>query len=337
MTAQVYRRHTLALFLALWPALSPAQSSELAQRYLLGASRLYENLEYERALEQLTRARQASGGIDDDVTIALYEGVLQFELGREDVAKAAWREGLYLKPDAPLPVKVSPKIAKAFEALRVAVKAEVAPILARRAAEAARREAEARRQAEALTQAKVQLEQAQRAAEEARQRADADRRAQAEAEAKRAQAVLAQLEREVAARKAAEAEAADARDAKERLEQRLKRDRPEATPLEPSTPDTPPAVTAVARPLPVGSFVFAGLGLVAGGIATWFGLESTRNVALARAALLQTETVRALERARGDALIANIAIGVASAAAVGALIGLFLGRDAPAPAPAEAP
>jgi flagellar biosynthesis GTPase FlhF len=328
---------SLALTLTLLAPAALAQTSEVAQRYLLAASRLYESLEYERALEQLARAKQASGGIDDDSTIALYEGVLQFELGREDVAKAAWREGLYLKPEATLPVKVSPKISKAFDTLRAQVKAELAPILAKRAAEAAKKEAEraaeAKRQEDALAQARAQLEQAQRAAEQARRRADDERRVQAEADAKRAREAMARLEQEVAARKAAEADAARVR---ARLEQQgTSSDRPLVTPLEPTAP-VGPTVEARSR-VPFVPFVFLGVGAVAGGLAAWFGLQSTASVATARAAMFQTETVRALEQARSQALIANIGLGVASAAAVAGLISFFVGPRPPPPPAVEAP
>lgn len=121
------------LSLAIAPA-AHAQRSDV-DRYLTAAARLYEDLEYERALDQLHRARQLSRGVDDDVTIALYEGVILADLGKRDEALAAFREGLYLKPDAKLPVKVSPKVEREFEALRLDVKKELAQVLAKQKAE----------------------------------------------------------------------------------------------------------------------------------------------------------------------------------------------------------
>src|SRR6185436_14754700 len=94
------------------------------QRYVTAAARLYENLEYERALEQLDRARKLSKGIDDDVTVALYEGVIRADMAQDEPARAAFKTALYLRPDATLPVKVAPKVEQQFEEVRAAVKKE---------------------------------------------------------------------------------------------------------------------------------------------------------------------------------------------------------------------
>src|SRR3954447_4269576 len=80
----------------------PAHAQEDVQRYLTAAARLYENLEYERALEQLKRARGLSRGVDDYVTVALYEGIILADMGKKDDSRAAFKEGLFLKPDAQL-------------------------------------------------------------------------------------------------------------------------------------------------------------------------------------------------------------------------------------------
>jgi tetratricopeptide (TPR) repeat protein len=129
-------------------ALAVLAQADDVQRYLTAASRLYENLEYERALEQLDRAKKLSRGIEDDVTVALYEGAIRADMGQDEQARAAFKTGLYLRPDAKLPVKVSPKVEQQFEDVRVAVKKELAPILARQQQEEAqRRAAEAKRKA----------------------------------------------------------------------------------------------------------------------------------------------------------------------------------------------
>jgi tetratricopeptide (TPR) repeat protein len=138
------------LVLGTVPAAAQATGDEV-QRYLNAAARLYENLDYERALEQLARAKRYGRGVDDDVLIALYEGVILADLGRKEDALSAFRTGLLLRPDAKLPVKVSPKVAKDFELVRGEVQRELAPLLAKQEAERKRREAEAeaQRQAEA--------------------------------------------------------------------------------------------------------------------------------------------------------------------------------------------
>jgi len=109
------------------------------QRYLTAAARLYENLEYERALEQLARAKSHPRDLADDVAIALYEGIILADMGRKEDASAAFRTALLLKPDAALPVKVSPKVEQDFEKLRSDVRAELAPIIAKQEAERRRR------------------------------------------------------------------------------------------------------------------------------------------------------------------------------------------------------
>ncbi|MEW5743569.1 MAG: hypothetical protein AB1938_31950, partial [Myxococcota bacterium] len=144
-----------------------AQSAD-AQRYILAASRLYENLEYERALDQLKKARGVSGGVEDDVNIALYEGIILSDMGRKEEAVAAFREGLYLKPEANLPVKVAPKINQVFTATKNDVLKELQPILAKKRAEEEKKrlEEEKRKKDEAARLAAAEAEKKRLADEE---------------------------------------------------------------------------------------------------------------------------------------------------------------------------
>jgi tetratricopeptide (TPR) repeat protein len=129
------------------------------ERYLAAAARLYENLEYEDALEKLGRARKLSRGAADDVLIALYEGLVLADLGQRERAQAAFKTGLLLDPAAKLPVRVSPKVERDFEDVRAEVRRELAPILARREAEQrAREHAERQAQERAGQQARQQTE-----------------------------------------------------------------------------------------------------------------------------------------------------------------------------------
>ncbi|MCE9673617.1 hypothetical protein LY474_38015 [Myxococcus stipitatus] len=104
-----------------------AAASE-ARKYILAAARLYKSLEYERALEQLDRARRAARSVEDDTDIALYEGIVLAELGRWVEANTSFKTGLYLQVDASLPVKVSPKVEEFFEKMRADVKRELARV-----------------------------------------------------------------------------------------------------------------------------------------------------------------------------------------------------------------
>ncbi|QRN97565.1 hypothetical protein JRI60_00265 [Archangium violaceum] len=125
----------LLALLLLTPPTVHAQGSSEVQDYLVSVNRLYEDLEYERALEQIHRARRLARGVEEDVALGLYEGILLDELGKQDDATAAFKTALFLRPEAKLPVQVSPKVEQHFESVRAGVKRELAPILARREAE----------------------------------------------------------------------------------------------------------------------------------------------------------------------------------------------------------
>ncbi|NRD60575.1 hypothetical protein HRD49_02325 [Corallococcus exiguus] len=104
---------------------SDAQEPGTVQHHLLAASRLYESLEYERALQHLLQAKRYSGGPQDDVLISLYEGAVLADLGRSDASDVAFKAALLLHPEATLPVQVSPKVEQRFESLREQVKREL--------------------------------------------------------------------------------------------------------------------------------------------------------------------------------------------------------------------
>jgi hypothetical protein len=123
------------------PAGARAERSAEVQTYLRSIQRLFEDLEYERALDQIQLARQVPRGAEDEVSLALYEGIIQCELGKQEQGLAAFKSALLLRPDAKLPVQVAPKVSQLFESVRQQVKRELAPLLAPREAE--RKQAEA--------------------------------------------------------------------------------------------------------------------------------------------------------------------------------------------------
>lgn len=112
------------------------------QTYLQAALRLYASLDYEQALEKLSRAKRYVHDLEDDVLVSFYEGIILADLNRKEQSRAAFRAGLLLKPDAQLPMKVSPKVAQDFEAVREEVRDELAAL---------RKKEEAQRRAEAGT------------------------------------------------------------------------------------------------------------------------------------------------------------------------------------------
>lgn len=310
------------------------------QRYLVAASRLYQNLEYERALEQLKRAKQVAHGVAEDAVIDRYEGLVLFDLGKRDEAMAAFREALYLEPDAPLPVKVSPKITEAYEATRVKVKRELAPILAKKQAEedarkdAAEREQKAKLEAERAEtsrreaaereqKARAEAELARRRAEESQQKQLADFRRReeearaAEARLQEARRLLQEDEKRAQQRKAELAE----------LEARRAKDTPVKTVLVPTPGEPPVEVKAPeVRPLPVAPFVLGGATVAAGAVATVFGVMANQQLATARAANFQSDTNAALQQAQGSAVVTNVALGVAGAAAISTVIAIVVAR-----------
>lgn len=128
--------HPTAMILGLLlmlPYTAQAVSNEDVRTYLISIHRLYESLEYERALDQVQLARQAPRGIEDEVALSLYEGIIQFEMGREEQCANAFKAALLLRSDAKLPVKVAPKIERIFESVRQQVKHELAPLLQKNA------------------------------------------------------------------------------------------------------------------------------------------------------------------------------------------------------------
>ena len=139
---------TFAAVLTLFAA-GPAHAvSDEVRKYLNSATTMFENLQYEKALKQLQKAKPKSAGAEDDMVIALYEGVMLAELGKDDKATASFKTALSMDPHARLPFEVSPKVEKSFEKARVQVEKLLAPQLAREAEEKKRREEEEAKKAE---------------------------------------------------------------------------------------------------------------------------------------------------------------------------------------------
>lgn len=122
-------RVLLVLLMGVLLAGSPLGTAYAAsdfERYLTAATRLYEDLEYELALEQLAQARKVARGVEEDVTLAMYEGIILAELSKWEQARTRFLTALLLNPDAKLPVRVAPKTENEFEAQRVRARQEIA-------------------------------------------------------------------------------------------------------------------------------------------------------------------------------------------------------------------
>lgn len=123
-----------------------AQSNEV-KRFVNAAITLYENLEYEKALKQLQKARAKATGPDDEMKIALLEGVVLADLGKEERALTAFKTAFGFDLEAKMPVEVSPKVSAIAEKARANVRKLLAPQLEREKQE---RLAEEKRKSDAL-------------------------------------------------------------------------------------------------------------------------------------------------------------------------------------------
>lgn len=290
---------TLCVLLSAAPP-AQAENAELHRR-LLAATQLFEELEYERALQQLESARALALNTEENALIAIYQGIILADSGKPEQATSAFKEGLLLNPNAELPVEVSPKVESLFEAVR----------------------AEARQR---LTRYTTREEQG-RGKEQ--QRLDAERRAAEEARLRAEREVAEEARRKVeAARQAALHDAPRAQPAPQRV--------PVPTPAAPPPSREAylpgPEVARPSRPAPVAPFVFGGVTLVAVGAGSYFGLLSLRQSEEARAALYQDDTLRSLQAAQQNAVAANVAFGTAGVALIATLISLATqGGEPPAP------
>ncbi|NPD22202.1 hypothetical protein [Corallococcus exiguus] len=126
-----WRRGTCVWGLLLWLSLTPGVArADVSPDVRICAESIYlllEDLEYERALDQVARCKEASNGPEDEVVLSLYQGVILAELsGRLSDAEAAFKAALGMNPEAELPLTVSPKVKRHFEAVRKRVLKEFA-------------------------------------------------------------------------------------------------------------------------------------------------------------------------------------------------------------------
>lgn len=154
----------LTLLLVTLAAFGAHAQSAQVRKYLNAAITLYENLEYEKALKQLARAKPKAEGPDDETRIALLEGIVLADMGKKEQALTAFKTGFGLNLEAKLPVEVSPKVQAIAEQARSNVRTMLAPRLEAERLEAEKARAEDQAKAEA-----AQREEAARLAEQKRQ------------------------------------------------------------------------------------------------------------------------------------------------------------------------
>lgn len=99
-----------------------------ANPYVPVVEKLYRELDYEQALEEISKGTAwGDNTTDDRVWLALMEGVLAIETGDVERGRAAFERGLTLQPDAALPVSAAPRIRELFEATRADVLSRLPP------------------------------------------------------------------------------------------------------------------------------------------------------------------------------------------------------------------
>jgi tetratricopeptide (TPR) repeat protein len=138
---------TLALVVALTSLTAAAQGAEV-KKYFNAAVTLYENLEYEKALKQLGKAKAKATGPDDEAKVSLLEGIVLADMGREEKALAAFKAGFSIDLEAKLPLEVGPKVQAVAEKARANVRKLLAPTLEAQRLEDERKAAEAKKLAD---------------------------------------------------------------------------------------------------------------------------------------------------------------------------------------------
>lgn len=133
------------------------------QKYMRTAITLYENLEYEKALKQLRSARLKSAGPDDEAQIALLEGIVLADMGKEDKADTAFKTAFSVNLEAKLPVDVSPKVLAIAEKARANVRKLLTPQLEAQQQETERRRVEEKQMREENLRAEAEAAKAREA------------------------------------------------------------------------------------------------------------------------------------------------------------------------------
>lgn len=113
---------SLAFALPLPAGASGAEST--AHPVLMGAIRLYEDLEFTAANRQLDQAERVVTSSAEVHLLWVYRGLIHAQEGRESAASDCFRRALRVDRTAPLPKGVAPKVVALWERARVEVERE---------------------------------------------------------------------------------------------------------------------------------------------------------------------------------------------------------------------
>jgi hypothetical protein len=116
----------LALLLGAPGVAHAGGSGKTVKEALQTLDALYEDLDYEGALEQIRLAREGPRSKREEMLLSLYEGILLCETGKQAEGEKAFGTALLVRQDLKLPVVVAPKIEQVFESVRQRVRTELA-------------------------------------------------------------------------------------------------------------------------------------------------------------------------------------------------------------------
>jgi hypothetical protein len=272
------------------------------------AVQLYKELEYEQALEQLQRARRLARNIGQEVTVSLHEGIILGDMGQRDQARAAFKKGLFLNPEAKLPLKVSPKLENDFEAARVEVREELrgpsstAPPVVGKIDPPSKPVASPSGQQPPPAEARPSRTTSPE--EEIRPTPPSAPVAAGPAQPKPSP--------ETQADPMTPSDVVGTDQARQ-----VDLSAPDSTTPEPFEPS---AEAVASKRVPVAPLVLAGAGVAVAGVGAVFGLQSRASIRDARSASFQDETRAHLNDAQGSARMANVLFGTAGLAVTGAVV-----------------
>jgi hypothetical protein len=86
--------------------------------YLAQAKVFFQGGDYKQCLKRIEQAQKWESSLEDQVDVALYSGLCNFQLRKTKEAETDFKLALSLDPNAKLPPLTSPKVASLFESLR---------------------------------------------------------------------------------------------------------------------------------------------------------------------------------------------------------------------------
>src|SRR3954470_9338839 len=104
------------------PAPAPAAAAPAASTpsaHLAAAQRLYQKLDLDAALAELSQAEAAAKDNEDEtVAVLIYRGLIYSDTGKTSEANDQFKRALAIRPWAEVPPETSPRVAKMFSDAR---------------------------------------------------------------------------------------------------------------------------------------------------------------------------------------------------------------------------